>query len=128
MTNYLHTTAPITNFKNVNKLKIKAKSKNRQVSSLNKRRKFTIKNPLEGNGFLDRIQNMSPEKKMALNLKIKEKMLAPISVKHKDATNPSIKSSLHLKTKSDVPCYNELSNENKMYASKSKDKLEHKSK
>ena len=99
----LRTSAPITNFKNVNKLKIKAKSKNRQVSSLNKRRKFNIKNPLEGNGFLDRLQNMSPQKKMALNLKIKEKMLAPLNMKHKDAANPSIKSNLHFKTKSDIP-------------------------
>lgn len=68
--------AKISNFKNIQKLKIKPKDKRAKASSLNKRRKVSIANKLSGTGFLDRIQNMSSQKKIALNLRLKEKMIA----------------------------------------------------
>lgn len=90
--------AQITNFKSLNKLKIKQRNKENQGSSLNKRRVINLQAKLGNNGFLEKIQNMSSQKKIALNMKIKEKMSNPCI--NPDFSNT--KSSFHFKNNSDI--------------------------
>ena len=90
--------AQITNFKSLNKLKIKHKSKEVKGSSLGKRRIINLQSKIGPNCFLEKIQQMSSQKKLALNLKIKEKMsYTPV--------NPELsntRSSFNLKNKHEI--------------------------
>lgn len=103
--------AQITNFKSLSKLKIKPKRKNSQVGSMNKRRKINLQNKFSGNGFLDRVQNLSSQKKLALNLKIKEK-LKGVSVL-KDNSNAI--QGFHAKNKSEIPTLGETTQFTNIY-------------
>lgn len=56
--------AKITNFKGLNKLKIKNKKKVNQAGSLGRRRKIEVKSKINPSAFLDRVQKMAPQGKM----------------------------------------------------------------
>lgn len=64
------TPAQITNFKSLNKLKIKPKRKN-QAGSISRRRKITLQAKFTGNGFLERVQQDGSHKPLIPNSHLK---------------------------------------------------------
>lgn len=83
---------------------------------MNKRRKISLQNKFTGNGFLERVQNMSSQKKLALNLKIKEKLKVVNSTKEFSNT----KQAFHHKNKSEVPNLNDATQFKKIYNTSNK--------
>lgn len=75
-----------------------------------------MKEKFTGTAFLERVQQLSTQKKVALNSKIKEKILA-IGVNNELSNS---KTNFHLKNKSEVPKIHDPSQFKKIYTSAGK--------